>query len=63
MGHESERRVVFSMVLVPGRANLADPDTKSDSPLKEALQLTLHNGRLQLDFSLAESKTDDNPLH
>ena len=45
---------------IPGSINLADPLTKTDSPLTDALVLTLFTGRLAIDFeSTAETKSSD----
>ena len=45
---------------IPGKINLADVLTKKDSPLTDALQLTLFNGRLNLDFEgNHETKSSD----
>lgn len=35
---------------LPGKLNIADALTKQDSPLTEALRITLYTGKLQLDF-------------
>lgn len=43
---------------IPGSLNLADPLTKTDSPLTEALQLTLYTGRLMIEYEkAAETKS------
>ena len=47
---------VDKITWIPGKLNLADVLTKPDSPLTEALQLTLFPGKLQLDFD-GQSKT------
>lgn len=45
---------------LPGKLNLADALTKQDSPLTEALRLTLYTGRLQLEFERnTETKTTE----
>ena len=42
---------------IPGKLNLADVLTKPNSPLTDVLQLTLYNGRLQVEFGeYAETK-------
>lgn len=49
---------VDKITWIPGKINLADVLTKTDSPLLEALQLTLFNGRLNIDFQQsAETKS------
>lgn len=49
--YEFETHNLNCMVWIPGRANLADPLTKPDSPLCLPLQLTLHCGELSLDHA------------
>lgn len=50
-----ERRAVDKFVWISGLENLADPGTKSDSPITEAVQLALVDGRLVWDFPTADS--------
>ena len=40
-----------SMIWVPGKINLADPGTKPDSQLTQALHLLLESGFLPIDFN------------
>lgn len=48
---------------IPGQLNLADPGTKSDSPLTPALQLLLISGRLPFGFPELEStNSKEKPL-
>ena len=48
---------------IPGRLNLADPGTKPDSPLIQALQLLLFSGILPFGFPQMESTSAaDKPL-
>ena len=45
---------------IPGKLNLADVLTKKDSPLTDALQLTLFTGKLQIDLEgHTETKSAD----
>lgn len=44
---------VENISLIPGKVNLADALTKKDSPLTDALQLTLYNCWLSMDFESA----------
>ena len=60
--YEFETNSVNEMVWVPGRVNLADPGTKRDSQLTDALQLLLFTGRIPLDLSAAESRSTYLPL-
>jgi len=46
---------VDEIVWIPGSTNLADPGTKPDSALSEALQLTLFEGRIAIDFDAQQS--------
>jgi len=49
---------VWKITWIPGNFNFAYPFTKTDSPLTEAVQLTLFNGCLNIDFQeSAESKS------
>ena len=45
-----ETKQIDKVVWVPGSANLADPLTKKDSPLSDALQLLLFQGSMPFDF-------------
>ena len=47
---------------IPGKANLADPGTKRDSSLTEALKILLMTGKISLDLSEAEVRSTDRPL-
>ena len=43
---------------IPGNINLADPLTKKESSITDALQLTLFTGRMCIDFDeMAETKS------
>ena len=57
-----ETKAVDSMVWIPGRTNLADPGTKRDSALTEALQLLLLTGKIPIDLSESEVRSSDRPL-
>lgn len=57
-----ERRFVSRLTWVPGRVNLADPGTKPDSHLQNALSVTMADGRLANDLSESESRDADRPL-
>lgn len=58
--YEFESLAVFGFIWLSGQMNLADPDTKADSPLTEQLKLTLATRRLALDFSDAVDMCDSN---
>ena len=45
-----ENRKIQRVIWIPGKLNLADPLTKKDCLLTDALQLTLFEGRLPFDF-------------
>lgn len=47
---EFQFRNFENISLIPGRVNLADALTKKDSPLTDAVQFTIYNGRLSIDF-------------
>ena len=57
-----ETKAVDEMVWIPGRTNLADPGTKRDSALAEALQILLLTGKIPLDLTEAEVRSSDRPL-
>jgi len=59
---ELERRNVSCFIWIPREENLADPGTKSDSPLENAPRLTLFDGRLSLDFFTLERCSAHRPL-
>lgn len=48
--YEFQTGCIDAITWIPGKLNLADVLTKSDSPLTDALQLTLYTGRIQIDF-------------
>lgn len=50
----SETGAVKKIIWIPGRTNLSDPDTKPDSPLLSALQLTLNDRRDSLEYDTFE---------
>ena len=57
---EFQTGAVETISWIPGQANLADPLTKKDSCLTDALQLTLLTGRLCFNFEeIAESKCSE----
>lgn len=60
--HEFETQNVHEIMWIPGKQNLADPGTKSDSPLTLSLPLMLFNGTLPFSFPNMESCTSDRPL-
>lgn len=49
--HEFELRNVARFIWLPGKLYLSDAGTKPDSPLTEALQLSLANGCLEVDLA------------
>lgn len=51
-----EVRSIMRMVWFLGSANLADPLTKTDSPLTNALLILLYSGKLPCDFSVSKSR-------
>ena len=51
---------VSDIIWIPGKTNLADALTKTDSPLTSALILTLFSGKLSIDYSESESKSSIN---
>lgn len=53
---------VDSVVWIPGKSNLADPGTKQDSPLSEALKILLSIGKIPIDMSAAEIRSPNSPL-
>ena len=57
-----ETKAVDQLVWIPGRTNLADPGTKRDSALSEALQLLLYTGKIPIDLSEAEVRSSNRPL-
>ena len=57
-----ETKAVDQLVWIPGRTNLADPGTKRDSTLSEALQLLLYTGKIPIDLSEAEVRSSNRPL-
>lgn len=52
--YELEHCNVSRFLWISGQENMADPDTKADSPLIDPLQLLLNYGRLPLYFPLPE---------
>lgn len=60
--HEFERRIVSNIIRIPGKENLPDPGTKSDSPLTYAIDLTLFEGLLPFAFLMAEERSSSHPL-
>ena len=57
---EFQTGAVDTISWIPGQANLADPLTKKDSCLTDALQLTLFTGRLRFNFEeIAETKSSE----
>ena len=60
--YEFETKNVNNIYWIPGKLNLADPGTKADSPLTQALQLLLHNGKLPYSFDGLESRSTNRSL-
>lgn len=59
--YEFQTGAVEKISWIPGSVNLADPLTKKDSSLTDALQLTLFTGRLCIDLdSVSETKSSEN---
>ncbi len=56
---EFATKVVSSMIWVPGKINLADPGTKTDSPLTDLLQLMLVSGSIPVKFTEAVVQSSD----
>lgn len=54
---EFETQCVSRMIWVPGKTNLADPGTKPNSPLDQALQLMLFTGEIPISFEDAISRS------
>ena len=50
------------MCWLPGSVNPADPGTKTDSPLTQALQLLMHSGTIPHDLSRHETRRFDRSL-
>lgn len=59
---EYEMRTVDEFCWVPGAVNLADPGTKTDSPLCQSLQLLMHSGKIPIDLSRHEARRNDRSL-
>ena len=57
--YEFESRNVSNMMWVPGKVNLADPCTKPNSPLTDALQLLLQSGKLPFGFPDSEIRSSN----
>lgn len=58
--YEFETGAVDKVSWIPGQSNLANPLTKMDSSLTDALQLTLFTGRLCFDFEkISETKLSE----
>ena len=60
--YELETNSVDHIVWIPGRVNLADPDTKRDSALCDSLQLLFYTGKIPLDLAEAEVRSTNRPL-
>lgn len=60
--YEYENGNADEVIWIPGRVNLTDPGTKTDSLLPQALQLTMSSGKLALDLSESEARSADRPL-
>lgn len=63
--YEFETNKVKKMILVPGRLHLADPGlsgTIPDSPLRQDLQLLMHDGIFPFSFNEAETRSSDRSL-
>lgn len=52
--HDYELDMLRELVWIPGKINLSDPGTKPNSPLCDALRITLQDGRLSLNYEIAE---------
>lgn len=48
--YEFETKNIDRMIWIPGKTNLADPLTKTNSPLTQTLQLTMFNGEVSISF-------------
>lgn len=59
---EFETGNIDELCWLPGQLNIADPGTKTDSPLCQSLQLLMHDGKLPLDISRHESRRHDRSL-
>lgn len=59
---EYEVRNVDEMCWLPGPVNLADPGTKTTSPLNQSLQLLMNSGIIPIDISRHESRQFERPL-
>ena len=58
--YEFQTGTVSEISWIPGRINLSDPLTKTDSNLSETLQSLLSNGKMIMDIkSEAESKSSE----
>lgn len=60
--HAFDRGSVSKIVWISDQANLSDPDTKSYSPLNDALRLMIHDGAIPFSFPSAESSFSYRPL-
>lgn len=56
---ELENGKVYRITWIPGEQNLADPSTKTDSSLTQALHLMMCSGMIPLQFPTAESISTD----
>lgn len=59
--YEFETRNVDRMIWIPGSANYADPLTKTDSPISQALELMFFDGKISMDFHGALFRNSDAP--
>eukprot|EP00171_Calliarthron_tuberculosum_P001315 IDg1315t1 len=57
--YEFETKNLTRLVWIPGNINIADPGTKTNSPLTGALQLLLAAGEISIDLSSAQIKNSD----
>lgn len=55
--YEYETHKVNQVTWIPGKLNLTDPLTKTNSPLTEPLQLTVFSGELSSSFDDAEDRS------
>ena len=60
--YEYETQHADDMIWIPGRVNLTDPGTKTDSPLTQAMIQTMACGKLSIDLSEAEARSSDRSL-
>lgn len=57
--YEIERKNIDKIIWIPGKKNLSDTGTKENSPLCDALQIALYDGKFPFDFSNLETASSD----